>query len=361
MLTLGYYLGLLILTFGLIVLARRHRQLDSICILLVWLVLTLFAGLRVGVGRDYFVYINAYTDPSSPSAMFFEYSWRWFNHLCRDVLGLSTHAWMLLIAGATYAIMFVGFRRWQIPWTLGVPVYMAIHQGYFYSLSGVRQALAMAIVFVALAWLRERRWMRYALLGLLATLTHGSAGVIVALAPLLGLPWRRSVLIGGTLILAVGGGAIFELFVEGLSSVIPARYVQYFTMEGIATEQSSGAVFYFLNLLALGLAFSLERQTSPWVSLPTKLFIISVWLYNIFMTFEPGLRLVNYGYLMVIPIVYTLWQRQILVYRLSACLILGGFGAIGLKDLTNPNEPFVRYEIILDRTLPPGRIPHEKL
>lgn len=351
---LAYYIGFVGLLLGFVALARYNRQLAPMCRFFIWLMMTLMAGLRVGVGRDYMVYINVYTDPASDSALFVEYAWKFIIYICRDLLGMSTHLWLMLVAGATYACIFKGFARWRMDWTIGILMYIAIHHGFFYSMSGVRQSLALAIVFIASADLYRGRTWPFIGLTLVASALHTSAITALLTLPLAYVRWHRGVLLGALVASLLVGAFLFMPLIDLAREFMPQRYRIYLEGELLLTERQTGTLQYFLNLFAL-LGILWRDPTGgrdERAYFPAHMFALSICIYNVFISLEPVLRLMYYPYYGLFPLAMIMGRSRHWWHQAYGLLLVLGLFAFSLKDLANPKEPFRRYRTIFDQTMP---------
>lgn len=354
--SLAYYLTFALIIVCLIYISRRNRQLEPICKVLAWVVMTLFAGLRVGLGRDYMIYINGYTDPLGSNASFFEMSWKLFNFVCRDLIGLSTHAWLMLVAGVTYALVMWGMKRWRIDWTIGLIVYILLYRGYFETFNTVRQSLAVSIGFVALSYLPERRYWTF--IGLLggAMLAHMSAIFLVLAWPITSIRWSRWLLGGGLLLTFVLSSHLLLWLVSLLSYILPQRYGFYLNVADYTTVQTTGTYQYLLLMLGGLCLYILSPKlydTDRRLYTMAVLLIVAVYVYNVFQIFEPALRLMLYFFCTIFALLPSLLtQPPKYGVRPWGLAVLGLFVLFMLKDMTDPNESYSSYQTVLDQTMP---------
>lgn len=351
---LSYYLLLALLLAVLLAMARLSRQASSLCLVLVWLVLTLFSGLRVGLGRDYIVYLNAYTDPASASATYLDPAWQGLNFVCRDILGLPFHLWLTLVAGATYALLFYGLRRWRVDWVWGVVAFVLIHRGYFESMNAVRQSLAMACILVASSYLVERRTISFLLWTALATLAHTTAITCLVLLPITLYPWRpwvHLVALGASLL--VGMLALDRLLTWAVP-LLPDRYSLYLEGELLMTTAHTGAFMYFLVALALVLVFYLQtaHRLAPRVWMLVQMTLVSIYIYCTLSSFSPGLRLMLYPFVAIFVLASYFMSEGPMRIRVLTCALLVLFAGFTIKDLANPKEPYAYYQTIFDEPIP---------
>lgn len=360
-----YYTSFFLIFFLLIFVARTNRQLEATCKTPVWLLLTLFSGLRVGLGRDYFVYINAYTDPLHPSALVLEPFWQSFNWFCRDILHMSTHMWFALISGATYAFVLWGFKRWRIDWTLGILFFVLIYKGYFESLNTVRQCLATAVGFVGVSFLMERKHWQFLTTVIIASVLHFSALILLFMYPLMAIRWRWQwlVLIWGVSLLI--GTVLLQDLVALVAHVVPQRYEVYLDIGDFTTDRTTGLYQIFLGLLAfLAIAYVHYRTSNKTAGVGDNrgralalMVITSICIYNIFSSYEPALRLMLYFFCAIYGfIVCILSEKRWSIWYYGGMFIVLGFTAFMLKNITDPQEGYSKYQTIFERTMPEGRI-----
>ncbi|MDO4692755.1 MAG: EpsG family protein [Porphyromonadaceae bacterium] len=352
---LSYYILFYTLFIGLLLAAKFYRQGERICLFLVWVLLTLFSGLRVGPGRDYLVYLNAYTDPMSSSAQYLETSWSIINHICRDLLGMPLHFWLMWIAGLTYALVLYGFRLWRIDWVWGILVYVLIYKGFFESLNTIRQCLAVSMVFAGSAWLViDRKPARFVGSVLFASLFHSSAILSLVLYFLVYRKVSCWVMLASLSLSFVVGLTLFPMLIDTFGAVIPERYALYLYSDETATETASGLYKVFLNLFASFLAIrtawrgEMDRRTAFGI----RAIVLSVCMYNVLSTFEPGLRLMLYPYAMIFVCFPLMLRLERGIWRMGVAVSLLGFSVLTIKEISNPEEPYAHYQTVYDLTTP---------
>lgn len=350
---LSYYGLFFALFFSLLLVAYRYRQLEQVCQGLVWVLLTLFSGLRVGVGRDYMVYVDIYTNIFSPTNTHIEPFWNVFNPLFRS-LGVPLHLWLMTIAGLTYFFVFYGFKKWRVDWIAGILCYVLIYKGFFESMNTIRQTLATAVVFAGAYHLLERRYLRFLPWVLMGYFCHSSAIIGGGILILCRWCWSPRLLYVGLVASLLTGLYLFPSLIELLKGVSLGKYAAYLEGEFL-TESSTGLYRVFLCLLALFLIRSLSWssvRSSERLHLYTQMVIISIFIYNAFYIFEPGVRLMLYPF----TAVFFIFVLQAEYWRgLRLCLSLGfllGLIVFSFKTLTNPAEPYASYQTVFERSLP---------
>lgn len=196
------------------------------------LILVVFAGLRYGIGSDYFLYTTLYRSVI-PSSLADSLS------LVPQELGWVTLAFVLRnFTGSPYAIFWVAsiltivptllaFRRKSTNATLSVFLFFFL--GYYaVTFNAVRQSIAVAFLLLADTYRGESRF-KWLLFSAIAVLFHSSALIAVAVQLLVSLwkPTVRSVVI----MLVVGASLSLLLLRSGLAarlaSALNPRYETY--------------------------------------------------------------------------------------------------------------------------------------
>ncbi len=351
-----YYLlfSLSIITF--LTIASLYKEGEGYCKFFLWLTMTLFTGLRVGLGRDYSTYLTAYTDPLSDTFVRYEPLWQLIINFYHS-LHLPFHFWLLTAAGLTYYVLFRALKAWKINWILGILAYILIYKGFFESLSAIRQSLAIVFVLWGMAHLYGKSYWKFALLVLLGGLFHRSAFLCWFILPLLNIKWNRTILIGGLLASLFVGLFFFKDLLFLFKGVMPATYQVY--LEDMAlwkTESSTGIFRIFLNLIALAMLIFAYKKTDEEdgrLSFFVRMLVGSICIYNICFSFEPAMRLMTYPFtcfFVFIPL--GLLYKGFPIIRILACTTLLGFAVFTIKDISAPEETFAHYQTILNETYP---------
>lgn len=116
---------------------------------------------------------------------------------------------------------------------------------YSFTLSGLRQAMALGVIFVAYVMLREKKYIRYVVLVILASLFHKSALIFLLAYPIIKYKNTSSFIIGALSVCAINlatGGAL-ALLIKG------AAFEERF--EGYSMDQAFHGGFTFIVYLLL--------------------------------------------------------------------------------------------------------------
>lgn len=213
--------------------ARSKQRWDPVWDTIVLLVLVLFAGLRVGVGTDYSLYVEvfrrldpqhwSYWEENSPQ----DWGFTELQLLIRTQT--ADPKWMFLtVSLISVSLVVIGIRQKSSYYPLAMWLYICLGS-YLLPFNVARQGMAASIVFfAALSFLDSKRYM-YGLLCFAATTVHASAAPIAILL-FLARNWRPN---GRTatlvLVIAVGVATYlsnFSWFIDTLG-VLNDRYSSY--------------------------------------------------------------------------------------------------------------------------------------
>lgn len=345
-----YYLSFLSLSLSILYFSYRRPELGRLGMLLLWILMMVFAGLRVGVGRDYIIYQEAYRSASARPNQFFEPFWIELQHLFR-FLELDFHAYLMFIAGLTYALMIMGARRiGKIQWPLIILAFILIKYGYIQSWNFLRQGLSMAIIFYGMADLFVGRYWRFLSYVLLASLCHMSALALLLIYPLM---WQRwplwllTVIFGLSLVVNL---FFTSAFYQLLEAILPYRYALYVSSDIAGSIIDTGLYKYFLNFLVLALllyAYGRRGELSSLSQISIRMVLFSVVIYNMMYFFEPGLRLMLYPILFIYPLWGEVFTRESSSLRTTIALsLVVGFAFFSYKEITDPKEPYYYYHTL---------------
>ncbi len=355
-----YYLLFSVSIITFLSIASLYKDAEVYCKFFIWLIMTLFAGLRVGIGIDYPNYLSTYTDHLSHTFVTYEPFWQIFIKFY-SYLSFPFHIWLLTIAGLTYYVFFRALKAWGVNWGLAVIAYILIYRGYFESLNTVRQTVAIVFVLWSLAHLYKKTYWKFTLLVLLGGLFHRSAFLCLPILPIINYSWSRRTLLVVLFSSLFIGMFFLKDFLFLFKGLMPSTYQVYLDDMSIwETEGATGIFHIFLNFVALGMLFFLYEgsdEENKRIPVLIRMVIGSIAIYNIFQNFAPAMRLMNYpftAFFILIPI--GVLSKNKLSIRLLSLFTLIGFSAFTIKDLSNPKEPFVYYQTILDSTNPEPHI-----
>ncbi len=331
----------------LISLHFQDKRFRSLSIGLFFILITVYAGIRVGSGRDYSLYEHAYKYPTGLYGKQFEPIWRFINQSMLD-LGLQFRTWLFLTAGSTFLIMIAGFQRMSKNVILSLICFVLIYQGYFESMNAVRQYVAIAISFCAFYQIIQKRYWLFILMVLLAAQFHSSAYFALIILPLALVKLEEK-----TLLISLGATLIFGSFLLGTildiaTPLLPERY-GYYIKTIYATTSTSGLFKFFVNfaaamLIVIGKPLSKQHKE---IGYYVHLFTFAICIYNLTIDFEVAMRLMWYPFVFIfvlLPNIYELSQER--QAKAVLLLIVIGFTTFMLKNVSDPMEPYALYKTI---------------
>lgn len=179
--TYSIYFSTLFISVGLIKIGYRNQALKKndqgqrFFIFMALLVMVLIAGLRYNVGQDYIGYTFYYNERpylDESIGMELEYGYTILVNFLNE-LNLKVWSYFMTSAIITYVLLFYSFKNYKHLLYLGV-FFFFTYGLYFFSFNGVRQAVAMSALAVAVMYIQERKIFHFLGIILLGGLMHKS-------------------------------------------------------------------------------------------------------------------------------------------------------------------------------------------
>lgn len=170
------YLGLALVTFYIAKYAEVTNRKRAVWIIV--LLFSLVAGLRaVSVGIDTKTYHNIFTNISIGQTDKIYAIEKGFIYICKGLLSLWNNNQFLLFLFGFVSYGLCIFRLWKdreyISFRWAVLVYNVLF--FAFSLNGLRQFVAVSIVFFATTFIREGKYIKFVIAIMIASLFHLSA------------------------------------------------------------------------------------------------------------------------------------------------------------------------------------------
>lgn len=161
---------------------KACKKINIIDLLVLFLLIS-FASLRFGVGTDYYNYYNMYNrvnmQPFSLKNVFQgrtnfrEPAFYILNFLLKKVIGYE-YAIFWLCAILTYVLIYMGMKKGSKHTAYSLLCFILLGF-YTSSFNGMRQWVAVAIVFYGITFLLNQSWHKFIFVVLLASMFHYSA------------------------------------------------------------------------------------------------------------------------------------------------------------------------------------------
>ncbi|MCM4163337.1 MULTISPECIES: EpsG family protein [unclassified Arenibacter] len=162
--TYSIYFSTLFISVGLIKIGYSNKALKKndkgqrLFVFIAFLVMVLIAGLRYNVGQDYVGYTFYYDERpylDQSIGMELEYGYTTLVNFLND-LNLEVWSYFTVSAIITYFLLFYSLKNYKHLLYLGVFFYIT-YGFFFFSFNGVRQAVAMSALAIAVMYIQERK------------------------------------------------------------------------------------------------------------------------------------------------------------------------------------------------------------
>ncbi len=326
--------------------------------IVIFVVLLALAGFRSGIGTDYVNYKEAfklYADGESPYWYNFEPGFilliRLFTLLFKDL-----RIWFFIFSLIPLVFVFKACKNMSVNAIFSIYLYVAM---YFYcsSFNLVRQFIAVSIVLFAIDSLIKRKYIKYILLILLASMFHTTALIMLPFALIAGkrTKWHGYV----WMLIALGATAVVVPLMLKLVPIILPKYAMYLEFQGGGATANiiiAVATTFLLDLAKRqirkngGAHICNERMKNSEVdperiiAVFEKACILSVCLYALAMTNTLFSRIASYFYIisiLSIPYaVYNMEPKSRRLVRIGVCIVTG---AVCVYYLMANNSGVVPY------------------
>lgn len=246
--------------------------------------LVLVSGLRSGIGDTYF-YKHSYTLMGTDLNRALSSTDFGFNILIVLLNYISRDPQILVFVTAliTNTLIFKVVYNYADPFELGTFLYITTGS-YLVSMNGIRQFFASAIVFAAIKWLNEGKWVKYLLVVLVASTIHLTALIMIPVYFIVRQKaWSKTtiIILGFTLTIFV----FFRPFISGLFEVMGDN--QYAHYKDYLSEAGHGANAMRSVIAAVPLALAYLGRKKLREFWPKSDYIVNMSLINIiFMLFS---------------------------------------------------------------------------
>lgn len=139
-----------------------------------------------------------------------------FNLVIKSIFGNNTTAYRLAMALVQAIPLMVIFRKWSEDYLFTIYLFVANGMHLAWMMNGIRQFMAVTIIFAATPWVLERRYLRSILVVLLAASFHRSALFMLPVVLFIqGEPWNwKTILVSLAIVFSTvffaGNSAAFD-------------------------------------------------------------------------------------------------------------------------------------------------------
>lgn len=289
---------------------KTNRGLVFLCSVISILIPSILAGLRdVSLGTDVELYLVPHFEMALQTETFSNYmsliwqkepSYLLLVFLVTKIFG--NIQWVLFFI-EFIIILCVYIGAWKLRKQISLPFVLLIYYLIFYNdtYNLLRQAIAMAIVFLAVNWLFEKKYIKYLIFVFIASTFHTTAvmGFVVFIVYyfLEGDRFRSDIsaksMRGYVLLVCVISGCILlPNIVSALVNmgILHSRYLMYFVRESVSNNLSN-SLLYLLEII-LVMCFSKVVQNKD-----NKFVFLKINLYFAFITLQLS-QVMYFGYRM---------------------------------------------------------------
>ncbi|MBU2907270.1 EpsG family protein [Arenibacter algicola] len=287
---------------------RENARGNLFLISLGLLVLVVVAGLRYNTGQDYEAYALLYENVATVNDTQELDMEPGYIVLVEFLNGLNLEAWSYFTISAfiTYLLYFYSFKNFKSNLYLGI-FFFITYGFYSYSFNGVRQALAMSALAVAVMYAQERKIYHYFIIIILGGLMHKSLFLFLPMYFVI----HRIKLSSFFWYIAFGISLVLHFIpfeniinIEALSNLLSGTQVDYGNFAETFSDNADEAGGLTLGyLVRVGIGFFILFYYSKIIKLEPKclpyftLSLIGIVLYNSFSHIVLVTRL-NYYFLL---------------------------------------------------------------
>lgn len=237
-----------------------------------------------------------------------------FINLIKPVIGNNDVLFFVIVSAIITCGILHTWRKYSCNLPQSVFLFVVAADCYSWMFNGIRQGMAVAIVFAAYPFLFERKYIKYIIFVLLATTIHSSAIIcLIALVFVNHIPWKsRTVLfVTGVLVVVAGLNSFTSVLENMLTNTEYANVVEQFgTDNGVSIQRF--AVYSVPTVIA----FIFRRQINAYddriLDFAVNMSVLSSMFYFLGV-FTSGI------YIGRIPIYFSLWNNILLPWEIK-CL-----------------------------------------
>lgn len=249
------YIYILVILAIILLYNKINTKKINVYDIILLLILILVCGLRDGVGTDYGLYKFYYNNIDQNSR--FEIGFRFLIELANKV-GISYNTFLILISAITITLFYIAIKKYSSKPAASIFFFVAL--GYYaYSFNIIRQMLAIAITLYGINYIKEKKFLKYLVLILVASLFHSTALIMIPVYFLLKLKNNRNnnfILLFICAILPFLYNTIFTFIVTNFE-----QYSAYATInEYTYTKPGMGTYVIGIVNLVLFIIFAINRN-----------------------------------------------------------------------------------------------------
>lgn len=272
-------------TYTIEVHGTTETRYGWIPVLMIVVPLIVLAGTRPNIGdtgayrNGFFTMSNSFSEIISESKK--DKGFSIFSYFIKQIVGNNDIAYFMIISTICLMCVTVVYKKYSCNFAMSMFLLIASSDYVQWNYNGMRQFIAVSIIFAATDLLMRRRYVLYYGLILLLSTVHASALIMIPVSLVVrGRPWNaRTVLFTVATLIAINfSGAMRNLIADFMSETQYGGEVNQF-LETEGTNILRVLVFCIPPLLALVFRKYLLYVQNPILDLSTNMAIVSMGMY----------------------------------------------------------------------------------
>ena len=332
-----------------------YGLVPRISIVLSCAIIVMLSGTRVGVGVDYYPYVNIFHAISNGSPTFVEPGFRWLNVL---VATLTDNAqWIFFVTSlVTIVLLYVFMARYSKNLALSVFLIFGLCL-IFFSFNTMRQFLAIGLATLAFGPLLKRQFFRYTSIIVIACFFHTTAFIMIPLYFLLNIRYTKLRLTAMTV-----GATVLYLMAPTMIELFLLLYPQHADNETLLSGTQFSEVFIFTPIILLFLIHKLIKNKMITYTGVDRIYInivLLVLFFNLAFVWIPGMDRVNLylGTMLLVAIPYIFHKLSRVGSRSLIVLSIIYFSTYAfISTYVNDSHQVLPYNSVLIPTSVKGEV-----
>lgn len=325
---------------------RFQKILESICYWTIVFSVAIVSGIRFNIGWDYKAYYETIEFDLMTNIML---NGEYLNIALIEISKYFDEFSIYFIFSSALIQLLIAFviKKYSVnPW-LGLLVFYSFPLFFLNSLSIIRFFIALAITFFAFSFLTNKKYTKYLIAVIIASLFHKSAIIAVIFIVVSRIKLTRIRII------------ICILFIPVLKAVVVFLVTKFYSgyaiyLEPVSAQQGSKAIIVVFAIILFILIFKEKLEyDDEIIEIANKLFIFGGLWYLMFMEYGVlGHRLSLYGTIfmvLIIPKTLMLFKKQDRPILTIVCVFL--FSLMYIYTLMIGSDAYLPFKTIFSHTM----------
>ncbi|WP_195927075.1 EpsG family protein [Turicibacter sanguinis] len=315
--------------------------------------LIIMSGLRYGFGADYFTYEEVFNDAAKGIFPPFEFIFSTLIFLIAK-LGLHFNFLLFIIAAFNYTALYKVIEQNlnKYKW-LAIFLFLIYFDLYFYSLSAIRQSIAMSIFLYASVYIRTQNKWRFILCMIIASQIHMTALLLIPIYFIYNKikemnTFKISIIFSALIIIY----PIIMSIIKYFSPYLGYKFYYYFVLDSGSVENSNLIIAIVCYCMLLGWIFITQyiknRKENKQVDFPVFSIIILLALktmqFLMYFTILPRIQMYFYCfYILAIPNLINKLEIKQSLERLLIIFVIISMTFLFVLKYSSINQIYSQY------------------